>query len=104
MKRTTTNRKVSASLTSLSLMSLLGVSCCNSPIPNNAGSRASASIVQSSEVVDRNQIQEYEANTSKTILELQQFRQTTSIQIVSSGGKTGKATLVNFNPNVNAWY
>jgi len=47
---------------------------------------------------------EYKSETPKTIVELQQFRQTYSIQIVSKEGRAGKATLVNLNPAINAWY
>jgi hypothetical protein len=50
------------------------------------------------------QVEEYNAEVTKTILELQQFRQTTSIPIKSQAGKEGLATLVNLNPAVNVWY
>jgi len=50
------------------------------------------------------QLQEYEAESSKTILELQQFRESHSIQIRSRRGKEGSATLVNLNPAIDAWY
>jgi len=52
----------------------------------------------------RNQVEEYNAEVPKTILELQQFRQTTSIPIKSKAGREGVATLVNLNPAVNVWY
>jgi hypothetical protein len=50
------------------------------------------------------QAAEYQADAPKTILQLQQFRQTTSIAIRSSEGKEGVASLANLNPAVNIWY
>jgi hypothetical protein len=47
---------------------------------------------------------EHDADAPKTIVELQQFRQTSSIPIESRGGRKGVATLVNLNPAINAWY
>jgi hypothetical protein len=47
---------------------------------------------------------EYAAEVPKTILELQQFRQTNSIHIKSQRGREGVATLINLNPAINAWY
>ncbi len=51
-----------------------------------------------------NQAAEYAAAEPKTIVELQQFRQTTSSHIKSGKGAEGTATLVNLNPTINAWY
>jgi hypothetical protein len=39
-----------------------------------------------------------------TIVDLQPFRQTSSIRFPSPGGGEGKATLINLNPYVNSWY
>lgn len=50
------------------------------------------------------QVAQYNADVPKTILELQQFRQTGSIHIRSVSGKEGTATLVNLNPYINTWY
>ena len=50
------------------------------------------------------QIAQYNAEVPKTILELQQFRQTSSAHIRSAAGKDGAATLVNLNPYSNNWY
>ncbi|MGP0072057.1 MAG: hypothetical protein ACLPWF_08995 [Bryobacteraceae bacterium] len=47
---------------------------------------------------------EHAAYTPKSIVELQQFRQTSSIHIESGTGRKGVATLVNLNPAINAWY
>jgi hypothetical protein len=50
------------------------------------------------------QAAQYNAEIPKTIVELQQFRQTSSIRARFSGRIEGTATLVNLNPSVNAWY
>lgn len=50
------------------------------------------------------QAREYEEDIPKTILELQQFRQTSSIHIGTTGARGGTATLVNLNPEANTWY
>lgn len=52
----------------------------------------------------QNQVEEYKAQTAKSVLELQQFRASSSIAIADSDGKRGEATLVNLNPLINAWY
>jgi hypothetical protein len=49
------------------------------------------------------QWEEYAANVPKTIIELQPFRETTSVELPSSGGRAA-ATLINLNPRVNAWF
>jgi hypothetical protein len=54
-------------------------------------------------VLDR-QAAEYRAATSKTILQLQQFRETETTAAEGSGGKRGTATLVNLNPRINSWF
>jgi hypothetical protein len=41
---------------------------------------------------------------SRTIVDLQAFRRATSIPVESPGGGEGRATLINLNPNINAWY
>lgn len=48
--------------------------------------------------------QKHEAEVPKNILELQPFRQATSIRITAERGKAGSATLVNLNPGINTWY
>ena len=55
-------------------------------------------------VFAEDQTKQYEADAPKTILELQEFRQATSIRIRSRSGTEGTATLVNLNPTINAWY
>jgi hypothetical protein len=41
---------------------------------------------------------------SKNIVDLQPFRETSSIKIKGAGGKEGTATFTNLNPGINAWY
>ena len=65
---------------------------------------AANSPIRKEKVPPKNQVEEYNAEVPKTILELQQFRQTNSIPIRSKGGREGVATLVNLNPAINAWY
>ena len=40
----------------------------------------------------------------ETIVELQEFRETTSIRITGPGGMAGRATFINLNPNINVWF
>ncbi len=40
----------------------------------------------------------------KTIMDLQPFRQASSIPIKSARGEEGQATLINLNPDINDWY
>jgi hypothetical protein len=54
--------------------------------------------------VPQTQREQFEAEIPKTILELQQFRESSSARIRSAAGKEGTATLVNLNPAINAWY
>ncbi len=58
-------------------------------------------------VLDRaraaSQWQEYQADAPKTIVDLQPFRDTASIDY-QMHGERGVATLVNLNPRVNAWF
>lgn len=50
------------------------------------------------------QAAEYEDEVSKSIIELQQFRQTSSLSIQLAGDIKGTATLINLNPAINVWY
>jgi hypothetical protein len=47
---------------------------------------------------------QYDANTPKTILELQPFRTETRAPIRRADGTAGTATLTNLNPYVSSWY
>jgi hypothetical protein len=49
------------------------------------------------------QWKEYQADGPKTIVELQPFRSTQSVEFENSGDR-GSATLINLNPRVNAWF
>lgn len=49
-------------------------------------------------------VAEYESQVAKSILELQQFRRSSSIEVPSRAGKRqGKVTLVELNPYINTW-
>ena len=60
--------------------------------------------VRAERIADTNQAAEYQSDAPRTILQLQQFRQTTSIAVPSGPGKAGVASLANLNPTVNIWY
>jgi hypothetical protein len=55
-------------------------------------------------VPPQDQAAEYNADAPKTIVELQQFRVATSVQISAGGGRRGLATLIDLNPQIGAWY
>jgi hypothetical protein len=50
------------------------------------------------------QVKDYQADRPKTIVDLQQFRETNSISVTMPDGKKAKITLINLNPYVNRWY
>lgn len=50
------------------------------------------------------QAAEYRAETPKTILQLQQFRQTAVVPISGASGPPGTAQLINLSPRNNSWY
>jgi hypothetical protein len=50
------------------------------------------------------QAAQYRAEVPKTIIELQQFRQSESSIVDGGKGRKGKATLINLNPRINAWF
>ncbi len=49
------------------------------------------------------QLAQYQAEAPKTLLELQPFRRTTSRAFTDASGRRGTVTLVEVNPNINAW-
>ncbi len=49
-------------------------------------------------------VAQYEADEPKSIIELQPFRRSRSIPADNGTGRSGTATLVELNPNVNAWF
>ncbi len=50
------------------------------------------------------QASQYRAEAPKTVVELQQFRQSESAAAEGAKGRRGRATLINLNPAINAWY
>jgi len=52
----------------------------------------------------QDQASQYYAATPKTIVELQQYRQTTSVSLGLRAGTETIATLINLNPGINVWY
>ncbi len=52
----------------------------------------------------QSQLDEYNAENPKSIVELQQFRRTVSIRIREKDVRQGVATLINLNPRINAWF
>jgi hypothetical protein len=65
---------------------------------------AALGIANAAQTPPQGQVSEYNAEVPKTILELQQFRHTSSIRIKSKEGTQGSAILVDLNPAINAWY
>ncbi|HEY7494956.1 MAG TPA: hypothetical protein VIH59_28125, partial [Candidatus Tectomicrobia bacterium] len=56
-------------------------------------------------VAPAHQVEAYTAQVPKTVVELQQFRQTQTMAIdTAEGKKPGVATLINLNPAINVWY
>ena len=51
---------------------------------------------------DPQQRAQYDAETRKTIIELQPFRRSEAAPV--SGMRNGRATLLNLNPNINSWF
>jgi hypothetical protein len=58
----------------------------------------------SRDIAPATQIDQYNAQVPKTIVELQQFRETQSIRIPAPVGQQGVATLSNLNPDINIWH
>ena len=54
--------------------------------------------------VVESQVQAYEAEQPKTVVELQQFRTTNSIRVDLPDGTQAGVTLINLNPQINRWY
>lgn len=70
-----------------------------SSVPNALGVEGSAQ-----DAILARQAAEYREERAKTIIELQQFRRSESIVAEGSGGRRGKATLINLNPQINTWF
>jgi hypothetical protein len=54
--------------------------------------------------VPQAQVAQYQAEASKTMVELQEFRRTTSRAVTDAAGRRGIATLTEINQNSNAWF
>jgi len=52
----------------------------------------------------RDQIEEYEANRHKSVVELQQFRELTRLTVDDFVGGPAVATLIDLNPQIGTWY
>lgn len=65
---------------------------------------AGAAITLAGQLSQRTQLEEYNAEVRKTIVELQQFRQTNTIRIRSTDRKEGAVSLVSLNPAINVWF
>jgi hypothetical protein len=50
------------------------------------------------------QLEEYWAQVPKTILQLQPFRQTSTLDFETADGRGGSVSLINLNPFVGVWY
>ncbi|MDY6863973.1 MAG: hypothetical protein SV062_13420 [Thermodesulfobacteriota bacterium] len=54
--------------------------------------------------VETQQLDEYNSQAPKMVVDLQQFRRTSSITIRDDIGQEGMATLITLNPRINTWY
>lgn len=50
------------------------------------------------------QAAEYDASRPKSVVELQQFRRSSTARIEGAGGRSGQAVLINLSPRINFWY
>lgn len=92
------------SLAVLCLVAIASLSLRHTNTPSILPEAPSSFVAGVARESENDQAREYDQDSPKTILELQQFRQTSSVHIRSTGGKEGVATLVNLNPTINAWY
>jgi hypothetical protein len=67
-------------------------------------SLAAAAAADTPSVGPPEQVEQYRAEAPKTILELQQFRRSKSIVAAATGGRAGRATLIELNPTINSWF
>ncbi len=88
-------RKNRVRLSLLILLSVVILLVCNEWTPSSAAQ-------DKGEPPSKNQ--QDVPDVSKTIVDLQPFRETSSIKIKGAGGKEGVATLTNLNAGINAWY
>jgi hypothetical protein len=76
-----------------------GILVCALIVPAGLGVGGSAQ-----DAVLARQAAEYEKETSKTIIQLQQFRSSESIVAEGARNLRGKATLINLSPRINSWF
>lgn len=82
----------------IALMAVGGI-----PMPSSAsGAAESLADIDSQAVVD-SQWAEYRADDPKTIIELQPFRHTESVEFSTPAGR-GTATLIDLSPRINSWF
>ncbi len=65
---------------------------------------ASAVLADNAPVSAADQAAQYRAEVPKTIIELQQFRRSETIAVEGGGSRRGTATLIDLNPDINAWF
>jgi hypothetical protein len=65
---------------------------------------APAALADQAPVPSPDQAAQYRADVPKTIIELQQFRRSDSIAAEGGGNRRGTATLLDLNPEINAWF
>ena len=74
------------------------------PHADTSDQRAMPTVPATGSNAPQSQSDEYNAEIPKSIVELQQFRRTDSIQIRDTDARQGVATLINLNPRINAWF
>ena len=52
----------------------------------------------------RDQIEDYQANRQKSVVELQQFRELTRLTVDDFAGGPAVASLIDLNPQIGTWY
>ena len=82
---------------------LAGIVLCTL-LPVDGYAQPSLSVEATPPQPPRVQMDEYNAQVPKTVIELQQFRKAASIPIRNKAGQQGLATLIDLNPRINAWY
>ncbi len=65
---------------------------------------APAVLADNAPVSAADQAAQYRAEVPKTIVELQQFRRSDTIAAEGAGNRHGTATLIDLNPDINAWF
>jgi hypothetical protein len=95
---------LSFSLLGLGLLGMVGLAgrrVSNAPTVVTPAHMSAAQVVLAP---GSDQVKEYSDEAPKTVVELQQFRQTSSIPIRSATGREGSETLINLDPAINTWF